>query len=478
MTLSVNNKILKGALSVLLIFLLLAAATGSAMLLESAGIGSENTIMLYLLAVLLGTVLTHSYFYGILSAFAALMTYNYMFTIPRGTFHINSSGDVMSLAFFFVTAIVAGTITTRLQNQKDLAERNEKTARLLYEVTSGFTNVTGRENIILRGIAYLEEHAGGEFCVLLTDGSVYGKVPNLDAEEVKKYAIRGASGVLGYLRAYGNFHENEDLRELLFKAVAAQIGMNLDREYIYQDREEIRVAMEGEKLRSTFLRAIAHDLRTPLTALAGASSMLSDNYSTLSDEERIQLARDLHEESIWMDNLVENILDMTRISQASLKLDKEYEVVDDVVGEAVSHMKPFLDKRDFRVLLPIGVVELNIDGKMIAQVIINLLDNAIRHTPPQAEIRLIVTDEEDAVKFSVEDTGNGIDEQKKKTLFRSFSQTEKSISDGQRGMGLGLSICQAILEAHGGRIWVEDNHPHGAKFVFILPKEVKNGNKA
>ena len=223
------------------------------------------------------------------------------------------------------------------------------------------------------------------------------------------------------------FNEKENRvgdSSLLFKTITAQMGVTLDREYMYHEREELRVAMEGEKLRSTLLRAIAHDLRSPLTSLSGAGEMLYENFEKLTAEEQKKLSKDISEEMIWLTNIVENILNTTRISESKLVLNREYEVVDDIVGEAVSHFKRLLSSRTFSVSLPTEVVELYVDGKLILQVLINLLGNAIRHTPSNASIDINITLENQGVKFVISDTGRGISSNQKNTLFQSFSKNK------------------------------------------------------
>jgi two-component system, OmpR family, sensor histidine kinase KdpD len=462
--------------SVVIMVALLGVATLCALILYPKGIGSENIIMIYLLTVLFCTVFTRSYVFGIASALTAVITFNYYFTEPRHTLLIYSSADITLLAFFFVTAIVAGTIMSRLQQQIELANRNERTSKLLFEISGGFVGITGKENIILRGIHYIEKHGGREAYVRLKDGEEFGNHPQDQALICREYPIKGTGGLLGNIMVFCPKESAAPTEnELLIKTVAAQIGVTLDREYLYREREEIRVAMEGEKLRSTLLRAVAHDLRSPLTSLSGAGEMLYENFDKLSVSEQKELSKSISEEMIWLTNIVENILNMTRISEARLILNRDYEVVDDIVGEAVSHMKELLSSRKFSVSLPKDVVEIFIDGKLVSQVLINLLSNAVRYTPADAQIKLEVTADDARVQFSVSDTGKGIDAGRKHTLFKSFSQSQKGITDGQRGMGLGLSICRAVVEAHGGLIWLEDNVPQGSRFIFTLPMEAEDG---
>ena len=222
-------------------------------------------------------------------------------------------------------------------------------------------------------------------------------------------------------------------------------------------------------MRSMLLRSVAHDLRSPLTALTGASSLLADEMDSLSPEQQKKLARDISEEMVWLANLVENILNMTRISEGRLVLHREDEVVDDIVNEAVSHMSRLLVGRTFQVSLPSEVVSLPMDGKLVAQVLINLIDNAVKHTPLDAQIDLRVETKDGFAVFEVADTGTGIDPSIAATLFDRFVTLERASGDAKHGMGLGLAICRAVVEGHGGTICAKNRPNGGALFRFTLP---------
>lgn len=453
----------------------LAAATACSLWVSLLGVSRESVIMVYLLGILFVTILTSGYAYALFTSVASVLLLNYFFTDPKHTFLISNWTDVMLLAFFLITAIVSGTVTSRLQKQMALSHKNEMTARLLYEVAGGFVHATGKQNIVMRGIAYILEHTGCESTVRLSgEEGVYGSdaaIQRLDADAVRaELPIPGMTKTLGTLSVYLQKDALSLNQELVARTVATQLGIALDREYTYEERENIRIAMEREKLRSTLLRAVAHDLRSPLTALSGASALLADKFDDLDPQTQKKLARDISEEIVWLTNLVENILNMTRINESLLVIHKEDEVVDDVVGEAVSHMARLLQGRPFCVHLPDEVVALPMDGKLVAQVIINLLDNAVRHTPPASAISLAVCARADEVEFCVEDVGQGIDESVKDTLFDGFVTLDQRVTDGKRGMGLGLAICKAVVEAHGGRICAENRPEGGARFRFTLPK--------
>ncbi|MEG1725526.1 MAG: ATP-binding protein [Anaerovoracaceae bacterium] len=471
-----NNILYKGIIPFAKSLLLFVCVIFVAIGLEDLGISSGSIILLFLLGVLFTVVLTGSYFWGMVSAVISVMLFNYLFTIPKYTFLIYSKSDVVLLFFFLVTALVTGAIMSKLQKQIAISEENANTAKLLYDIATGFLHVTGVDDIIIKGIEYIYEHTGLICMVTLSNenrtikGSHYNDVA--DKSNFATYPIQSASEHLGALTVYRNNRIIiTEQYERIFRSVAIQLGIALERDHMYHDREEIRMAMEKEKLRNTLLRAVAHDLRSPLTALSGASGLLSDDFDSLSEKDKKKLATDISEEIIWLTNLVENTLNMTRINESQMLIHKEYEVIDDIVETAVTHMEKLLRGREVTVSLPNSIVSLPMDGKLISQVIINLLDNSIKHTDEKATIRLDITLDKHNAIFSVIDTGKGIDASVKTTLFDSFITSDYGIVDGKRGIGLGLSICKAIVEAHGGTIFAEDNVPHGAKFTFTLPLE-------
>lgn len=476
---TVNKKGKELSFSIIKALSVLTLSTLISLLISGLGVGKESIIMVFLLGVLFITILTTGYVYGIAASAASVGLFNFFFTEPRYTFLIYSTVDIMLLLFFLLTAVVSGTITSRLQKQMNISQQSELTARLLYEVAEGFLHVTGKRNIVLRGIKYIFENTGLTSRITLDgDEQEYFNEQSVKSDMEKlTFQIKGAAKPLGRLTVYCAQKDLTFQQELVIKTVATQLGTALDREYSYYEREEIRVIMERERLRSALLRSVAHDLRSPLTALTGASSLLVDEFDKLSIEEQKKLAADICDEMIWLANLVENILNMTRIGEGRLVLQKEYEVVDDVVNQAISHMSRILQNRHLEVSLPDEVVSLPIDGKLIVQVLINLLDNAIKHTPSDRRISMKVYVMGSTAVFEVSDNGNGIDIDILDRLFDGFAAQRNNIVDGKRGMGLGLAICRAVVEAHGGEIWAENQPAGGARFAFSLPMEVNENDR-
>jgi len=236
------------------------------------------------------------------------------------------------------------------------------------------------------------------------------------------------------------------------------------------EREKQLSEAEKEKMRANLLRAVSHDLRTPLTGILGASGSILENEGMLSEEEQIEMVRHIREDANWLLNMVENLLTVTRIRNDNASVNKSLEPVEEVMSEAVFRLKKRLPDAKIKVLLPEEFIMVPMDAILIEQVLMNLMENAIYHAGSTEPVECRVEVGEKEVTFFVKDQGIGIAEDKLDTIFDGTGQTENISSDGHKGMGIGLSICKAIITAHGGMIHAE-NHGHGAQFSFTIPRE-------
>ena len=236
------------------------------------------------------------------------------------------------------------------------------------------------------------------------------------------------------------------------------------------EREKQLMEAEKEKMRANLLRAVSHDLRTPLTGIIGNSSAYIDNNTILNDTEKLELVQRINDDSNWLLNMVENLLSVTRIRTNTMKVTTALEAVEEVVGEALSRFKKRQPDVTVQVSSPEEYIFIPMDAMLIEQVIINLLENAAIHANSDSPIIFTVTALPDSVQFSVRDYGIGISEDKIDTIFDGTDYEANEASDAHKGMGIGLSICKTIITAHHGDITAR-NHGDGAEFIFKLPKE-------
>ncbi len=235
-------------------------------------------------------------------------------------------------------------------------------------------------------------------------------------------------------------------------------------------REQSAILREAEKeqMRSNLLRAISHDLRTPLTGILGASSTLLESGDQLDAGTRDRLLGNMKEDSQWLIRMVENLLSVTRISGETATVQKQPEAVEEIVGEAIARVRSRYPGQAIHVRVPDELLMADMDATLIEQVIINLVENAVKHASA-SDIALIVTQQKDAALFQVADNGRGLAAEEMPALFQGGPSALGNRADSTRGMGIGLSICQSIVKAHGGAIWAENQPGGGALFSFTLP---------
>ena len=238
---------------------------------------------------------------------------------------------------------------------------------------------------------------------------------------------------------------------------------------IISERQRLLVEAEKEKMRANLLRAISHDLRSPLTSIIGAGTSYLENSSYLNEQQKQGLVAQILEDSNWLLNMVENLLSVTRIHGGSANVNKSWESVEEVLSEAVIRLKKRLPDARITVQVPDELLMIPMDAILIEQVLINLLENAVLHSKSQQPVSCYVQDSADSVYFHVRDYGIGIASDKQKNLFDGTAYTGNLSSDSSKGMGIGLSICKTIITAHKGHIDAV-NCGQGTDFYFSLPK--------
>lgn len=446
---------------------IMAATTMVSIFLSDFRIGKENTLMVFIVGVLLTSACTNGYEYGILASMASVLLFNYFFTAPFHSFAINNTNDWAMIFFFLAAALISSSLTMRFQKQLLIAQRNEQTARLLYEMSESFINVTGMDNIIQLGIQYIYEQTAFQSSVEL-EGPICRESDCEDtSNNYMMFPITGLVKRLGSLKVY---NQNQGLsieQELLIKTAANQIGIALDRELVYTEQQSTKIAMEKERMKSSMLRSISHDFRTPLTGIMGDCEVILETGG--QDWENIKLlVTDVNEQADWLMKMMENILSMTRIESGRLLIKKQTEVMEDIIYEAVNHVTNLREHRTFTLSMPEDLILVEADGKLLEQVVINLLDNAVKHTKKGDKIVLKAFYQNGWLYVQIEDNGDGIAEEIADSLFQEFVSMPVESGDQKRGIGLGLAISRFVIEAHNGKIWGENRIEGGARFTFCL----------
>ena len=449
------------------VIVLAAALIG--LYLNRAGVMKENILMVLLIGVILTGAFTAGYEYGVIGAVASVLIFNYFFTVPVHTFAIMNPDDVVLMIFFLIVSFISSAMTARFRRQVAIAEENERTARRMSELSERFINVTGTEQIINLGLSYIRESTGYDAAVRLdgrrTDERSTDERP--DTAGAVMFPIGGIARKTGEIIVFTKDRGLGAEQEIFIRAVAGQMGIALDRERIYEKQEKTKLQVEREHLKSSMLRSISHDFRTPLTGIIGDCDLILQRHVT-GPEEQDELLMDIREQSMWLTRTMENILSMTKIESGADFISRREEVMEDLVYEAESHVSGLREHRRFQDSMPEEVLIADVDARLIVQVLVNLLDNAVKHTKENGLIRLNVSYQDGRAYFVVEDNGPGIEPGQEETIFGEFVSLAGRGPDQKHGMGLGLAICREVVKAHGGEIRAENRPEGGARFVFWL----------
>jgi two-component system sensor histidine kinase KdpD len=254
----------------------------------------------------------------------------------------------------------------------------------------------------------------------------------------------------------------------LLETFASQIALALARDRFAKEAQHALAQIEAEKLRSSLLSTVSHDLRTPLATIAGASSSLL-TAKNLDTETRSELLQTIYDEAERLSRLVENLLSMTRLEAGSVKVNKQWQHLEEVIGTALRRLSRQLTEHPVKTTIAAEMPLVPFDGLLLEQVLLNLIDNAAKYSPPGSPIEVSAWLNPGAVIVQVADRGPGLTSEEAARVFEKFYRGTRPMVAAKRGAGLGLAICHAIIRAHDGRIWAENHADGGAGFAFSLP---------
>ncbi|MBE6904802.1 MAG: DUF4118 domain-containing protein [Ruminococcaceae bacterium] len=490
---------------VLTLFLCIAAVTGVGWLFRYLRFPETNIVVVYILSVLLTARLTRGYAYGIASSVIATGAFNYFFTEPYFTLSVNDPTYLITFAIMTFTAIITSALTSKVKQNALKAQEQEMEASALYRLTNRLTDaadISDIASITIRTISdimdcraaclcfdengypeqsFIQQRNANEQVRRNVDDSaaIKHRIENLRTAydlgtEFYDWPIYGRDAILGILRIPKDTAvKMSEAQMRLLRSMIESTALAMDRFRSAQERIKSREAIVQERYRGNLLRAISHDLRTPLSGIMGTSEMLMG--MTDKKDNRYALAEGIYKDANWLHSLVENILSLTRLNDGKLVLNKQMEAVEEVIGVAVAAIGKRTPEREIAVHIPDDVMLVPMDAKLIEQVLVNLLDNAVKHTPMEKEISINVNEdrEKNLAVFSVIDRGSGIAAADLPHIFQMFYTTHGKEPDAQRGVGLGLAICESIVTAHGGTIEARNRGDGiGAEFIFTLPMEV------
>lgn len=494
---------------------LLTVATILSAGLRALNIGDQNIIMTYILSVLIISRITSGYAYGVVASVISVLTFNFLFTEPYFSFNAIQAGYPITFIIMLLMAFITSALTVRIKTQARFAVERERRTEVLYEINKKLLITRGLENIVALTNKYITklfdrsvifytqdpENASTEVFQQSSEDPDSSLMLSADERAVAHWVfvnqkragagtdtLMGAGafympvisqgnvlGVLGISCANGKLL-NQNNRSFL-RMIASQVAMALERQHLSDEQRRIVIESEKEKMRSNLLRAISHDLRTPLTGILGASSAILENGDSLDKQTHRKLISDIKEDSQWLIRMVENLLAVTRINEGNMNVTKTPEAAEEIVAEAISRIRKRFKDRKINVKVPSDLLLVPMDGTLIEQVIINLLENAIKHSGENTIIDVDVKKINKTAIFEVSDNGEGISDQDFPYLFESYVPNGKRSSDSSRGMGIGLSICMSIVKAHHGKMEASNKKDGGAVFKFTLPLDGDENNE-
>jgi len=493
---------------VLTLLALLTAATLVSFGLRAAHLGEQNVMMIYILSVLVISRLTPGYLYGVAGSVLSVLCYNFFFTKPYYTFNAIQAGYPITFVVMLIVALITSALTVRIKTQARLAAERERRTEVLYEINKKLLVTRGLEPIVELTKDYLvrlfhrsaviytrdpvdgwdgasfrqaAEEPDASFLMTADERAVAHWVfANQKRAGAGTDTLRGAGGfympvmaqskvlgVIGLSCREGRLLDQNN--RIFLRMISSLVAMALERQALSDEQRSILIESEKEKMRSNLLRAISHDLRTPLTGILGASSVLLENEGRLAADVRRKLIADIREDSQWLIRLVENLLSVTRIGESGASVAKTPEAAEEIVAEAISRIRKRFPERRIHVSIPDELLLVPMDGTLIEQVLINLVENAVKHSGADSLIEVTVSRQSGTAVFEVSDNGEGIPAEELPHLFESYVSAEKKRADSSRGMGIGLSICMSIIKAHGGRMEAANKPEGGAVLRFTLP---------
>lgn len=467
-----------------------AVGCGIGAILDRLGSSDTNIVMVLLLGIAL-----ISFRYGrgeaIFASILSVLSFNFLFVSPRYTFAVSDTQYLLTFSVMLVVALMISTLNWRLRFSAASAAERERRSAVLYTLSRALAKARTKTEILAAGQREGQTSFFGEIAFFLREGdsavpattsvSKFESIPSeaavatwclanaqpagkdtntlagADALYLPLVAGQGPVGVLALRPDPQHWPLTPPQRSLL-DTFTTTLGLALERAILAKETHEARIAAESERLRNSLLSSISHDLRTPLTAISGAAGLLAS-------QDNGELAKTIYQESIRLNHQVQNLLDMTRLQSGEMHAKREWNVLEEIIGESLQRCRTVLQSHEIHTSIPGDLPLLQLDAELIVKLFVNLFENAAQHTPAGSKISISAVAQPDLVRVIVADNGPGIPRGEEAALFERFTRG----GDPGKGLGLGLAICRAITRLHDARIWVRSGREGGAEFHVELP---------
>ena len=463
-----------------------------------------NIVTIYILGVLLTSILTNGYLCSVAGSFLSVFLFCFFLTEPRMSFQTYAVGYPVTFFIMLISSVLTGALAAKLKMHAKLSAQLAFRTQVLFDTDRLMQKAKGETEILdvtctqlLRLLnrsitAYVVENGA------LSEGKLFsGKKENTEdflipeEQQIARWvyenrqragasthyfpqakciylAIRSGNNVYGVIGIPLQKETLDSFEYSILLSVINECALAMENAQNAIEKEKNAVMAKNEQLRADLLRAISHDLRTPLCSISGNADMLLGNSDRLDEATKHQIYSDIYDDSEWLTGVVENLLSITRLNDGRLKFKFTDQLLDEVIAESLRHISRKHD--DYKIVTDCEELVLaRMDVRLIMQVLVNLVDNAIKYTPPGSVICIRGTKTDGKAQISVEDNGPGIPEEMKSHIFEMFYTGKTTVADSQRSLGLGLALCHSIIEAHEGTLVLTDHDPHGCNFTFTLP---------
>jgi two-component system sensor histidine kinase KdpD len=465
----------------------------------------SNLIMVFLVAVMV-TAIHCGRGPAILVSFLSVLAFDFFFVPPRFTFDVAETHYIFTFAVMFLVALVISHLTSLVRRQAEAARLQERQTAAMHSFSRELASTRGVEQIIKVAVKHISEifqcqaaalmpDETGQVRLAQGDEAIFDKdilkelgiaqwtyqngqmtgwgTQNLPESQILYVPLQTGDVVLGVLALRPRDPESEywllpeQLRLRLLEALTKQVALALQVERLQRTTLEAQIAAETERLRSSLLGSVTHDFQTPLAAIMGSASSLLELKSKLDDKLAQEMLANIYDEADRLSRLVTNLLNIARLESGSLKLRKEMQPLEEVVGAALNRLERKLANRSVTVSLPPELPMVPLDAALVENVFLNLLENSLKYAPPGSALSIQAVPKGNEIEVEVADNGPGFPPEDLERIFEMFYRGAED-SD-RKGYGLGLSICRAIVEAHGGRVWAVNLAQGGAAVRLTFP---------
>ena len=481
-----------------------AVCTMIGLLFQKLNFTDTNIVTIYILGVLLTSIVTDGYLCSVAGSFLSVFLFCFFLTEPRMSFQTYAVGYPVTFLIMLISSVLTGALAAKLKTHAKLSAQLAFRTQILFDTDRLLQKAKGEREILdvtctqlLRLLnrnitAYVvENNALSEGKLFAGAGEDTEDFLTKEEQQIARWtyenrqragasthhfpqakclylAIRSGNNVYGVIGIPLQKETLDSFEYSILLSVINECALAMENAQNAMEKEKNAVIAKNEQLRADLLRAISHDLRTPLCSISGNADMLLSNSGRLDEATKHQIYTDIYDDAEWLIGVVENLLSITRLNDGRLKFKFSDQLLDEVIAESLRHISRKHD--DYKIVSDCEELVLaRMDVRLIIQVLVNLIDNAIKYTPPGSVICIQGTKTDGKAQISVKDNGPGIPEEMKPHIFQMFYTGKTTVADSHRSLGLGLALCHSIIEAHDGTLILTDHAPHGCNFTFTLP---------